>query len=149
MLPREKQDVLAFAHAYGVPYFKDTTPKWSTRGKLRNQLQPLLAEMFGAGYERNLSVLGQDSEQLGEMFESFAMAEFDARLKISDLGAYVDLDGFQRKPMLFWKEATRRVCHGLGAGALPRQVTSLPTTFHPRRSALRDAEHEQRLRAWQ
>ena len=98
MLPHEKQDVLAFAHAYGVPYFKDTT-QGSTRGKLRNQLQPLLAEMFGAGTTPTSSVLGQDSEQLGEMFESFAMAEFDARLKISDLGAYVDLDGFQRKPM--------------------------------------------------
>ena len=124
----EKQDVLAFAHAYGVPYFKDTNPKCSTRGKMRNQLQPLLAEMFGAGYERNLSVLGQDSEQLGEMFESFAMAEFDARLKISDLGAYVDLDGFQRKPMLFWKEATRRVCHGLGAGAMTEKPRASSST---------------------
>jgi hypothetical protein len=36
-------DIFGFAHKYGIPYFKDTTPKWSTRGKLRNQLLPLLA----------------------------------------------------------------------------------------------------------
>jgi hypothetical protein len=34
--------VLEYAHSFGVPYFKDTTPAWSTRGKLRNQLVPLL-----------------------------------------------------------------------------------------------------------
>jgi tRNA(Ile)-lysidine synthetase-like protein len=55
MLPHEKADVLDFAHTYGVPYFKDTTPAWSTRGKLRGSLQPLLAEMFGDGYARNLT----------------------------------------------------------------------------------------------
>ncbi len=34
-LETEKADILAFAHDFGVPYFKDTTPSWSTRGKLR------------------------------------------------------------------------------------------------------------------
>ena len=141
MLPHEKDDILNFAHAYGVPYFLDTTPAWSTRGKLRNQLQPLLAEMFGEGYERNLNVLGQDSEQLAEMFESFAMAEFMDRLVVSDLGAYVDLDGFQTKPMLFWKESLRRVCHALGVGAMTeksaRELVDR-VTVHERRSKLRD-----------
>ena len=141
MLPHEKADVLDFAHTYGVPYFKDTTPAWSTRGKLRNALQPLLAEMFGDGYARNLTILGQDSEQLHSMFESFAMKQFNERLFVSDLGAYVDLDGFQQKPMLFWKEATRRVCHALGAGAMTeksaRELVDR-VTVHERRSKLRD-----------
>jgi tRNA(Ile)-lysidine synthase TilS/MesJ len=42
MLAHDKAAVLDFAHTYGVPYFKDTTPTWSNRGKLRNQLMPLL-----------------------------------------------------------------------------------------------------------
>jgi tRNA(Ile)-lysidine synthetase-like protein len=141
MLPHEKADVLDFAHTYGVPYFKDTTPAWSTRGKLRGSLQPLLAEMFGDGYARNLTILGQDSEQLHSMFESFAMKQFNERLCVSDLGAYVDLDGFQQKPMLFWKEATRSVCHALGAGAMTeksaRELVDR-VTVHERRSKLRD-----------
>lgn len=38
MLPFGKDVVYDFAHKFGVPYFKDTTPSWSTRGKLRRQL---------------------------------------------------------------------------------------------------------------
>ena len=35
LLPHTKEDIFDFAHTFGVPYFKDTTPKWSVRGKLR------------------------------------------------------------------------------------------------------------------
>ena len=42
-----------------MPYFKDTTPTWSTRGKLRRQLIPLLIDMYGNGCLRNLSNLAK------------------------------------------------------------------------------------------
>jgi hypothetical protein len=51
-------------YRYGVPYFKDTTPSWSTRGKLRNHLVPLLIEMYGVGCMRNLSNLAAASDEL-------------------------------------------------------------------------------------
>jgi len=37
-----KSEIFAFAHRYGVPYLKDTTGRWSTRGALRTDLMPLL-----------------------------------------------------------------------------------------------------------
>jgi tRNA(Ile)-lysidine synthase TilS/MesJ len=43
LLPLTKDLVFEFAHRYGVPYFRDTTPDWSTRGKLRNRLVGLVA----------------------------------------------------------------------------------------------------------
>ena len=46
MLGFDKNAIFAFAHRYGIPYFRDTTPTWSTRGKLRSQLLPLLARAF-------------------------------------------------------------------------------------------------------
>ncbi|KAL3919289.1 MAG: hypothetical protein SGARI_007243, partial [Bacillariaceae sp.] len=57
LLPLEKSFVLDYAHKFGVPYFKDTTPHWSTRGKLRNKLLPLLEEIYGDGSMNNLSNL--------------------------------------------------------------------------------------------
>ena len=38
LLEHEKPEIYDFSHKYGVPYFKDSTPSWSTRGKLRNNL---------------------------------------------------------------------------------------------------------------
>jgi len=40
LLEYNKDVILQCAHTFGVPYFKDTTPQWSVRGKLRNQLMP-------------------------------------------------------------------------------------------------------------
>jgi hypothetical protein len=48
---------------YGVPYFKDSTPSWSTRGKLRTHLLPLLVDMYGAGCLANLANLAAESDQ--------------------------------------------------------------------------------------
>ena len=47
----------SYAHTYGVPYFKDSTPQWSTRGKLRGKLLPLLEEVYGDGFANHLSGL--------------------------------------------------------------------------------------------
>ena len=46
LLPFTKEQIYEFAHRYGVPYFKDTTPHWSTRGHLRNELVPLLSSTY-------------------------------------------------------------------------------------------------------
>jgi hypothetical protein len=59
-------------------YFKDTTPKWSNRGKMRRQLIPLLdvsctegpsvsvlvQDMYGDGHRLNLNRLANESDQL-------------------------------------------------------------------------------------
>jgi hypothetical protein len=70
-----------------VPYFLDTTPKWSNRGKLRNELQPMLNDMFGAGYLENLSVLGQDSEEMSLLAEKYIFAPFWEKLQWSEVSS--------------------------------------------------------------
>ena len=62
-----KDAVYAFAHAYGVPYFKDTTPSWSTRGKLRNRLLPCLENVYGSGYPQQLTALAQQSDDMDKL----------------------------------------------------------------------------------
>jgi hypothetical protein len=55
-------DLIRTFRRYGVPYLKDTTPSWSTRGKLRRQLIPLLIDMYGEGCLQHLSDLATESE---------------------------------------------------------------------------------------
>ena len=39
---------------YGVPWLKDSTPAWSTRGRLRENLLPCLRDTYGDGAEMDL-----------------------------------------------------------------------------------------------
>ena len=41
LIAHYKRDIYEFAEIYQVPYFKDTTPTWSVRGKYRNNIAPL------------------------------------------------------------------------------------------------------------
>jgi hypothetical protein len=79
LLKHVKDEIFDFAHRlpspsspllippplprYGIPYFRDTTPTWSTRGKLRRQLVPLLIDMYGTGCLRNISSLAAQSDE--------------------------------------------------------------------------------------
>ena len=37
-----KKDIFAYAKAQGIPYTKDSTPSWSQRGRIRDELVPFL-----------------------------------------------------------------------------------------------------------
>tara|TARA_B110000090_G_C13067651_1_gene325977 strand:- start:23 stop:301 length:279 start_codon:yes stop_codon:yes gene_type:complete len=74
LLGHSKDDIFSFAHDYGVPYFIDTTPSWSTRGKLRNQLVPLLVDMYGAGCLNNLTTLAQDSDSSRALMQQVSLS---------------------------------------------------------------------------
>lgn len=65
-----------FSHRYGVPYFRDTTPTWSTRGKLRGSLMPMLEEVFGEAVPRHLSAVGADADQIAQMVHERILQPF-------------------------------------------------------------------------
>lgn len=64
LLNHSKDLIYEFSHAYGVPYFKDSTPSWSTRGQLRNTLMPTLVQMYGTGCLKNLTTLAVESDEM-------------------------------------------------------------------------------------
>lgn len=118
MLVYEKDVIYEFAHKFGVPYFRDTTPKWSTRGKLRNHLVPLLQDMYGAGVLANLSKMAEQSEELNEMaFQTVFGPFFDSAVR-GPLGLYVDIRNHCSQPIFFWKEALKQLCHSMHVGMI-------------------------------
>ena len=50
-----KETIYNFAHKNSVPYFKDTTPDWSVRGKYRNKVHDNLEDTFGKNMKENLT----------------------------------------------------------------------------------------------
>ena len=111
MLTHPKSDIFAFAHRFGVPYLLDTTPQWSTRGKLRNHLMPLLTEMYGDGFLNHLSALALDSEQLNKMTNMSILEPFWDSVRRTRGCVWFDCEPYYSQPLLFWKETLRHVCH--------------------------------------
>jgi hypothetical protein len=74
---------------YGVPYFKDTTPSWSTRGKLRNALIPLLVDLYGEGCLKSLSALATESDEMKVLVDSNVYAPFQRSIVCARTGCSV------------------------------------------------------------
>lgn len=62
-----KGKIYQFAYLYGIPYFKDSTPKWSNRGKMRNEIFPLLSNVFGKQFKNNLLLMGDTSDMANQL----------------------------------------------------------------------------------
>ena len=45
MLNIKKKDIINFANINNIPYLFDSTPKWSVRGKIRDNLRPVICSL--------------------------------------------------------------------------------------------------------
>ena len=117
LLAFPKRDIFAFASSFGVPYFRDTTPAWSTRGAVRSTALPALEAVFGAGVGDSLACAGADADACSTLIASAFLDPFWAACAVSPAAVTFDAARWVDCPLLFWREALRRVCHALGAGA--------------------------------
>lgn len=138
-LAHEKSDIFDLAHAYGVPYFKDTTPNWSTRGKMRRKLQPLLLDMYGPGYERNLTQLARETDQLRALVYSTVLRPFFAAVSVSAVAVWFDFGAHAHHPAAFWCEVFKLICHKLLGEGMVREDALMSQIFarHERHDANR------------
>jgi len=81
MLEYKKQAIYDFAHMYNVPYFLDTTPHWSKRGKMRNEIFPLLDSVFGNAWRDNIKYLGNQSNEWGHYIEKYVVEPWMKEIK--------------------------------------------------------------------
>ena len=67
MLNFIKKDIYDISEQYQIPYFLDTTPKWSCRGKMRNEIFPKCDNCYGKIFMKNLHLLGIQSESVNNV----------------------------------------------------------------------------------
>ena len=67
LLDYYKQPILDIAEEYSVPYFLDSTPDWSCRGKMRKNIFPASEDCYGSSYTNNLIKLGSESDMIGNI----------------------------------------------------------------------------------
>lgn len=77
MLKHPKSDIYTYAHQNGVPYFKDTTPEWSNRYKIRNRLLPLLREMYGTTIDSRVVKNAQKAEIWAKVIKDKVLSQLE------------------------------------------------------------------------
>ena len=136
LLALEKRLVFDFAHAFGVPYFKDTTPRWSTRGQVRNELLPLLGRVYGEGWRAHLANLARQSDELDDAMQGESAAVV---VKPSPAAAFcVDMAHVAARPTFMWRLVLRRAAHESGVLA-PTDKAVASLVQHLARAARVDA----------
>jgi tRNA(Ile)-lysidine synthase TilS/MesJ/uncharacterized protein (DUF924 family) len=116
LLLLEKSFILEYAHKFGIPYFKDTTPHWSTRGKLRNKLLPLLEEIYGDGSMNNLSNLAVESDECKALLQQSTIGPFMDSIVRTPMGIIMDTIPWKGQPVFFWKFVLREALHSASLG---------------------------------
>ena len=125
LLRHHKGEIYEYAHRYGVAYFKDTTPAWSTRGRLRGSLLPAIEGVYGEGYRGHLTALARDSALCAQLLEEQLFAPLRARVRCSPLAVWLDTAAHAALPLFFWKEALRHVCEQrLGIGLVKEKAVA-------------------------
>lgn len=62
MISFYKSEIYKYARLNNVPYFKDTTPDWSVRGKYRKIISPALEDTFTKNVKENLLIISNQSD---------------------------------------------------------------------------------------
>ena len=71
MLSYYKDVILDFADTFQVPYFLDTTPDWSCRGKMRRNIFPECEDCYSINYKKSLLKLGEESDTISNILEKY------------------------------------------------------------------------------
>ena len=72
----------------------------------------------------NLSVISSDADQLSQMVHASLLQPFWDAAGVSDAGVCFDAKPWLTQPMLFWKEALKALCHGMGAGMVKEKAVA-------------------------
>lgn len=112
MLHHFKEDVFDFAHEYGIPYFKDTTPEWSNRGIMRNELFPQLDKQYGVVFRNNLYRIGMQANEEGGIFKEKILNPFLLNNVVyGKFAVYINLEGFNSYGNFFWSTVMLDILH--------------------------------------
>ena len=97
-----KDMIYDFAYKHSVPYFKDTTPDWSNRGKLRRKVFPVLKEIYNL--EDNLDKIGLESIELNQLIVQKIIKKYISESVKEENGVIIlnNVQDYHDMPSTFW-----------------------------------------------
>lgn len=102
LIDNYKKDVIEFALEHGIPYFKDTTPTWSVRGRLRNSLFKSFKEIY-ENYDHALYNLATECSTWGDVVQEHIIEPMYAQVYIRLYDIYIPRKIFYKMGFPIWK----------------------------------------------
>jgi tRNA(Ile)-lysidine synthetase-like protein len=97
-----KSSIIAFATKYDVPYFKDSTPDWSVRGKFRAKIYPLLEDTFSHNIKSNLIGLSKQAHEWNELVLKQIIEPFLELVIYEKQKCTFNVEKYNNNPLCFW-----------------------------------------------
>jgi tRNA(Ile)-lysidine synthetase-like protein len=122
MLNFYKDIVFDLAHSCIIPYFKDTTPEWSNRGIMRNEIFPMLEKQYGKVFYKNLYSIGMESVEEGKIYEDKILDPFLDTIYYGQFGIIIDYTEFIEYDKFFWSTALMKIFHKRSMKMISKKV---------------------------
>ena len=127
MINYYKTVIYDFAHKYQVPYFLDTTPKWSVRGKYRDVISPAIEDAFTVNVKENLISISNQADQWNSLIEKEIIRPFIEKIQIN----YIDnkysirfnCEKYIDYPLAFWSVVLMNLFNQFGSRAPSKKST--------------------------
>ncbi len=109
----DKSMILDTAHRFGIPYFKNTTPEWSNRGKFRNTFYQVSHEQFGKEVDSKLiclaNTLNHQHQMLYKLIHEPIYKSWNPESRTLDVSRAIEsgLDAYG------WSVIFEHICHKL------------------------------------
>lgn len=75
MLNVNKDIIYVYSNNYQIPYFLDSTPDWSCRGKMRRKIFPSCDDCYTNKYKDNLLRIGKESDELNIIINEYVLKD--------------------------------------------------------------------------
>ena len=111
----KKDTILHYANRYNVPYFKDTTPMWSCRGIMRNDIFPNCRKCYGNDFEDNLIKFSKEVKEINDIV-TIIMKPYMGYTILRNDCVLLDLnltDDILIFPVIFWQMLFNKICNDL------------------------------------
>jgi tRNA(Ile)-lysidine synthetase-like protein len=109
-----KDEIYQFANKYKIPYFKDTTPEWSIRGKYRNLILPSLEFTFSNNVKDNLLKLSKQSDEWNSLIQEKIMFPFISTIQFNNTYCDFICKEYITYPISFWTQVFMKIFYHYG-----------------------------------
>lgn len=118
MISFYKDSIYDFANIYQVPYFKDTTPDWSVRGKYRKLIYPAIEDAFTKNVKSNLIGLSNQSIEWNELITQEIIKPFINKVKFTfneyENSVQFNIINYTNYPLCFWNVVFMNIFNRFG-----------------------------------